>query len=186
MKILFIEFVSALVSVIVDGSYKGKSKGCDNGLGGDYFEAKIKLFLNNVRGVLVSKMGRIDTRKAGFKIAIKSGYGCLYHIDEEGNPTSREYIGSDITVWAGDPLTPPEEALVIKTADILNSEIIREVFGTHMYQRHYNPEAERGSKIDGAFKNQVNLSSNKAKVDLEMNRLAVMTLAEFKELYCTK
>jgi hypothetical protein len=52
-----------------------------------------------------------------------------------------------------------------------------------MYARHTNPNAKRGEKIPNAYKNQVNFKSNKLKVDLEMNRMAISTLGEFKAKY---
>lgn len=186
----FIIFVTGLLSTVTTGDFRKQGKGYDNGVGGDFFEAMIKLFIGNTRGAVISKMGQQDTRKLVKDgnnkvcgIAIKSGYGCLFHINREGEPISKEFTGTVYTIWAGDPLTPPEKALVVRTEDILNSEILREVWGTCMYARHTNPDAERGEKVPDAYKNQINFKSNKLKVDLEMNRMAIATLAEFKAKY---
>lgn len=152
-------------------------KGNDNGKGGDFFEVSTKIYLKNTRGKLISKQGQIDTRKKGIKYAIKTGYGQLFHIDEDGRPTSGEFVKADYVIWSGDPLEKPEDALVVSIEDLLASDIIRLVYGTNQYKKPAE-RSYKGEKIEGAYKNQVNFISNKKKVDEIMFELSIGTLEQ--------
>ena len=178
-KIFYQEKVIELGTTAKTEEFRLKGKGHDNGAGGRYAEVVVKLYLGNVGGrYFVTPQGRIDTRKFGKWLTIKTGYGCVWHNDRNGKPTSNEFIGSDFLIWLGDPLSFPGDALVVPTEDFLNSDLLREVYGSCMYVGDENI-APKGTLVEGAYLNQTSFITNKAKVDLAMLEMSVGTLDQF-------
>jgi hypothetical protein len=61
--------------------YQKAKKGIESGANGKYFEALIKLFLDNINGKCVSSKSHIDTIKSGKTLEIKCGCGTIGKIE---------------------------------------------------------------------------------------------------------
>ena len=188
----FSDHIAENRSIAELGDYRNKGKGNDHGFAGKgVFEPACKLYLGTCKGAFCSPAKQIDGRKKNAdgrfdNLEFKSGYGEITSIERDGSFGSVSFRNADLIIWAGDPLSDPAEALVIRKADLLAQvDILRLVPCTEFYARHTDPTAEKGTLVKGAYCNQLNFircdnAKNKAKVDARMRAIAIGTLAEYK------
>lgn len=179
----FSDYIAEHRATAETGEYRTQGKGNDNGYAGKHiFEPACKLFLGTTKGAFCSKQGNIDGKKYGFRLTYKSGYGDITPVTKDGKFKTREFIGADYVVWAGDPLADVANALVVRMADFLAAtEMLRIWYDSSQYLGTHDPAYKGSGKLKpGAYKNILMFVSNKATVDRVMNSIAIGTLADFK------
>lgn len=107
----------------------------DDGAGGKLAEAVMKILLCNTRGKrAITPEGRVDTRKDGLKVEIKTGFGEVYSYDEHGTPCG-SILRADVVVWfdfrGGQKA---REGLVFWAEDFLALPIFRDAYSTAQYR----------------------------------------------------
>ena len=116
------------------------SKDAHNGAWGTLLELEIKKSLNNTRQ-LKSGAGKVDTRKKGFKIEIKSACGELATLDENGNMVTSVFK-NDLIIYA--PFYEPDDDIFtccyVLTIDgfkkaLESANMIRQKMSTNMSKR---------------------------------------------------
>lgn len=116
------------------------SKDAHNGAWGTLLELEIKKSLNNTRQ-LKSGAGKVDTRKKGFKIEIKSACGELATLDENGEMVT-SIFKNDFIIYA--PFYEPDDDIFtccyVLTIDgfkkaLESANMIRQKMSTNMSKR---------------------------------------------------
>lgn len=107
----------------------------DDGAGGKFAEAVLKVLLQNTRGKrAITPEGRVDTRKDGLRVEVKTGFGEVYKYDKLGMPEG-DLLKADVVVWfdfrGGQDA---REGLVFWAEDFLALPIFRDVYSTAQYR----------------------------------------------------